>query len=280
MSTPPARPDVRRNPAPSLLTSLLADHLDPGYAAAARTGHHPHPARWTVLGAVLVGLALGGAAVRASEQAPLADQVRAGLLAEVRTAQDTGAQLAQQQMLLAQDVEQARVQALDGDALGRSALRELEQLNTLAAASAVSGPGVTVTVTDTAVLDAEDTGEVAVQRGTVLDRDLQAVVNSLWATGAEAMSVGGVRLAPGTTIRQAGGAMLVDDQPVSSPYVVAAIGDPDGLQTGFLVSDAYLRLATVAREYGIGFTIDTGERLDLPAASTAELRLAVPQGQP
>ncbi len=30
----------------------------------------------------------------------------------------------------------------------------------------------------------------------ILDRDLQLVVNSLWACGAEAISVGGVRVGP------------------------------------------------------------------------------------
>ncbi len=52
----------------------------------------------------------------------------------------------------------------------------------------------------------------------VLDRDLQTVVNALWAGGgAEAIAVGGVRIGPTVTIRQAGGAMLVDNQPVFSP---------------------------------------------------------------
>ena len=60
-------------------------------------------------------------------------------------------------------------------------------------------------------------------RQVILDRDLQLVVNSLWASGAEAISVGGVRIGPNVTIRQAGGGILVDNQPISSPYV-----DPRG----------------------------------------------------
>lgn len=280
MSAAPARPaDVRRNPAPSLLTSLLADHLDPGYAAVARAGgRRGQQQRWTVLGAALVGLVLGVAAVTASDRAPVADQVRDGLLAEVRAAEDTGAQLVRERAALSDEAEQARVEALDGDTQGQGALRELEQLAVLAGVTAVSGPGVQVTVTDTTFDDDPSSAAEAGASGTVLDRDLQSVVNALWAAGGEAVSVGGVRFAPGTTIRQAGGAMLVDDQPISSPYVVSAIGDPDRLQTGFVVSDAYLRLSAVAQVYGIGFTVSASARLDLPAATAGEIRLAVPEG--
>jgi len=268
----PALP--RRNPTPSLLTALLTDHLDPGYAAAARSPGSPRRrAPWTAAGALAVGLVFGLAVVQAG--APGTDAVRSGLVADVQAARRSTDELAARRAELTVTADGVRSTALAGNAQGQAALAELRRLQALAAATAVTGPGLQVTVTDTVATIRSGAGS---QRGTVLDRDLQLVVNDLWAAGAEAIAVGGVRLNPTSTVRQAGGAMLVDNQPISSPYLVAAVGNSAGLQTQFVVSDAYLRMAAVAQVYGVGFTLQPSDRLSLPAAATAELRVAVAKG--
>ena len=86
----------------------------------------------------------------------------------------------------------------------------------------------------------------------ILDRDLQLVVNSLWVSGAEAISVGGVRIGPNVTIRQAGGGILVDNQPISSPYVILAIGPPHAMQEVFDRSPGLQRLRLLETSYGVG----------------------------
>ena len=269
---------VRRNPVPSLLSSLLSDHLDPGYAAAAELPAPRRHARvWTVAGALSVGLVLGVAAVLASESAPSAQQVRSGLVSDVQAAQRTNDDLVTQRRGLTTSADAVRAGALAGDAKGRVALQQLRTLQTAAGATAVTGPGLVVTVTDTSTRTSRS-GTPGVQRGTVLDRDLQLVVNDLWAAGAEAVAVGGVRLAPTSKIRQARGAMLVDDQPVPSPFVVMAVGPARRMQTSFVVSGAYLRLSAVSQVYGIGFTVEPADSLDLSAAATPDVNLAVPEG--
>ena len=89
-------------------------------------------------------------------------------------------------------------------------------------------------------------------RQVILDRDLQLVVNSLWVSGAEAISVGGVRIGPNVTIRQAGGGILVDNQPISSPYVILAVGPPHGMQDVFDRSPGLQRLRLLEASYGVG----------------------------
>lgn len=264
----------RRNPTPSLLTALLTDHLDPGYAAAARAPvSQRRRAPWTAAGALAVGLVFGLAVVQAG--APGTDAVRSGLVADVQAARRSTDELAARRAELTVTADGVRSTALAGNAQGQAALAELRRLQALAAATAVTGPGLQVTVTDTVATTRSGAGS---QRGTVLDRDLQLVVNDLWAAGAEAIAVGGVRLNPTSTVRQAGGAMLVDNQPISSPYLVAAVGNSARLQTQFVVSDAYLRMAAVAQVYGVGFTLQASDRLSLPAAATADLRVAVAKG--
>lgn len=262
-----------RFPVPSLLAALQTNHLDPGYAAAAHRSPSPGSRRtWLAVGAVLVGLVLGVGAAEATSGAPDADVVRTGLAADVLAARGTQQDLARREAELSVQAEAARRSALAGNAEGRVALEQLSVLTTAAGATAVVGPGLEVTLDD-----AEADGG-AQSRGSVLDRDLQQVVNALWASGAEAVAVGGVRLDPRSTIRQAGGAMLVNNQPVPAPYTIAAIGRPNALQTGFVVSDAYRAMSSVARSYGTRFDVRAADTLQLPAATPAEPRFAVQDG--
>ncbi|RDI17996.1 uncharacterized protein YlxW (UPF0749 family) [Rhodococcus sp. AG1013] len=281
---------VRRNPVPSLLKSLMNDHLDPGYAGAVedREQGHSRPTRiaagaWISLGAVLVGLVFGISYAQATSSASDVDQTRTEMLTKVRDAEDRGRGLATGRDELTVRVDDLRASVLAGDAEGAQVLDQLRTLESAAAAEPVHGPGLVVTLTDPAARpDLSDSSQRvpgSPQAG-VLDRDLQAVVNALWASGAEAVAVGDVRVGPAVTIRQAGGAMLVDNQPVPSPYGVSAIGPPRKLQTGFVVSDAYLRMSTVQQLYGVGFSIAESDDLQLPAAAGREVRFAQETGAP
>ncbi|AWK72405.1 hypothetical protein CBI38_13275 [Rhodococcus oxybenzonivorans] len=274
---------VRRNPVPSLLRSLMNDHLDPGYEGAAEDREHGHARQtrwgnrvWISLGALLIGLVLAVAYRQATERLPGTEQVRAELLGKVHDAEARVGSLEDTRDGLSVRTDDARAAALAGDARGAAVLAELRALEGDAAVEAVRGPGLTVTLTDPAARpNLSDSSQRSVGgKAVVLDRDLQSVVNSLWASGAEAVAVGDVRIGPTVTIRQAGGAMLVDNQPVFSPYVVSAIGPQRPMQTGFVVSDAYLRMSSIAQLYGIGFSVAEADELDLPAAPAREVRSA------
>jgi uncharacterized protein YlxW (UPF0749 family) len=117
--------------------------------------------------------------------------------------------------------------------------------------------------------------EVA-EPGIVQDGDLQLVVNALWASGAEAISINGQRIGATTAIRQAGQAILVDLRPVAAPYVVSAIGDPQELRNGFLRSPEASLLVKLTTDYGVVFTYARADDLHLPAGTAAELRSARP----
>ncbi|QCQ93839.1 DUF881 domain-containing protein [Rhodococcus sp. SGAir0479] len=268
----------------------MNDHLDPGYAGAAedRELGHAKPTRigagaWIAVGAALVGIVFGTAYAQASSSATDVDRTRTEMLAKVRSAEDQGRTLAAGRDELAARVEDLRARVLAGDAEGAEVLGRLRELEAAAAVEPVHGPGLVVTLTDPAARpDLSDSSQRvggSPQAG-VLDRDLQSVVNAMWASGAEAVAVGDVRVGPDVTIRQAGGAMLVDNQPVPSPYRVSAIGSQAKLQTAFVVSDAYLRMAAVRDLYGVGFTIADSGDLQLPAATGRETRFAQETGAP
>jgi len=96
----------------------------------------------------------------------------------------------------------------------------------LTSVTAVTGPGLTVTLQD-----ARDTAlDGRSNTGMVRDQDIRLVLNSLWGSGAEAISVNGHRIGPGTFVRTAGSTILVNVTAVQSPYRIEAIGDADALR--------------------------------------------------
>jgi uncharacterized protein YlxW (UPF0749 family) len=290
-------PDAGRNahqagaptliPVPSLLRSLLSDHLDPGYAAAAerRAAHEPvGRARnwgWQILAGLLVTAVFAAAAAQAQSVAPATQETRNVLADGVRSAEQTTNDGTARRDALAAQVESERRSRLAGDERGRRLLADLDAVEFAAAATAVHGPGLTVTVTEpTAARDLSDVSKqrVAGSPQVILDRDLQLVVNSLWVSGAEAIAVGGVRIGPNVTVRQAGGGLLVDNQPISNPYVVMAIGPPHGMQDVFDQSPGLQRLRILEASYGVVVNVSETDDLTVPAGSVREVNFATQFG--
>jgi uncharacterized protein YlxW (UPF0749 family) len=148
-----------------------------------------------------------------------------------------------------------------------------------AAAVPVTGPGLLVTLANAEeAADDDPVGGNTEEdpRGKVRDGDLQLVVNALWAAGAEAISINDQRLGATTAIRFAGEAVLVDFRPVTNPYEIRAIGDPDTLSAGFLASPEVGALALISETFDLRFDFAQEDELTLPAASTLELRSATP----
>jgi uncharacterized protein YlxW (UPF0749 family) len=273
---------VRKLPVPSLLRTLLSEHLDPGYAAAAatRAAKDAKPVRqwlWQAVAALLVASVFAAATAQARSLAPGVSTAREVLAESVTAAEHTTDDLTQRRDTVSAQVDDlARVQLRD-DAEGSQLLDRLDALSLAAASTAVIGPGLDVTITDPGV--SRDLSDVSKQRvagsqQVILDRDLQLVVNSLWASGAEAVAVGGIRIGPNVTIRQAGGAILVDNHPISSPYTILAIGPPNSMRDDFEHSSGLLRLRLLETSYGVGATVSTRDGLTVPAGAVREVKFA------
>jgi uncharacterized protein YlxW (UPF0749 family) len=286
-------PDAGRNahlagapkliPVPSLLRSLLSDHLDPGYAAAAERRSSTTPRSrasnwtWQILAGLLVTTVFAAAAAQAQSVAPATRESRQVLAAGARNAQRATDDGTARRDALAGQVESERRSRLEGDVRGRQLLANLDVAEFAAAATAVHGPGLTVTVTEPSA--ARDLSDVSKQRvagspQVILDRDLQLVVNSLWVSGAEAVAVGGVRIGPNVTIRQAGGGLLVDNQPISNPYVVLAVGPPHGMHDAFDESPALQRLRILEASYGVVVNVSEADDMSLPAGPVRDVNFA------
>ncbi|CDO88772.1 hypothetical protein AWC29_25355 [Mycobacterium triplex] len=274
-------------PVPSLLRALLSEHLDPGYAAAAQrraaevtpqgTKTRIFAWLWQALAAMLVATVFAAAVAQARSVEPGVRTAQQLLARSVRSTEDADAKLAQQRSMLASKVDDVQRIALADDAEGQRLLSRLDSLGLAAASTPIIGPGLTVKVTDPgASPNLSDVSKQRVNgsRQIILDRDLQLVVNSLWASGAEAISVGGVRIGPNVTIRQAGGAILVDNNPTGSPYTILAVGPPNGMRDVFENSPGLQRLRLLEVSYGVGIAVNVSDGLSLPAGSVREVKFA------
>jgi uncharacterized protein YlxW (UPF0749 family) len=291
-------PDAGRNthqagaptliPVPSLLRSLLSDHLDPGYAAAAArrqegsTRGRASEWGWRVVAGVAVAAVFACAAAQARSVAPATRETQHVLVDSVSAAETGADDVTVRRDALAGEVEAERRSRLEGDELGRNLLADLDAAQSVASDTPVHGPGLTVVITEPkSVPDLSDVSkQLEGRRQVILDRDLQLVVNSLWASGAEAISVGGVRMGPNMTIRQAGGGILVDNRPITSPFTILAVGPPHGMRETFDGSPGLQRIRLLEESYAVGVTVTENSDLEVPGGSARQLNFAKQIGRP
>lgn len=285
----PVRPDARPNGAGAegrrdasmvLLTSLGANSLDAGYARAAarrREGQPPAPYGRMVLavGLLAIGLLLATAAAQVRARAPSSAQARSALAAEIEDRTAANERLETTLSAQRSAVSRERRAGLRRSAQGSLLARSLARLEAVTGAGSVGGPGMVVRLSEPERVDGGtevDPRSTSAAEGRVSDRDLQTVVNEVWAAGAEAVAVNEQRLTAVSAIRSAGEAVLVDFRPLRPPYEVRAIGPP-AMRTRFAAGfgGSYLQ---VLRDYGIDFVLEDRDRVVLPASAGLSLRYA------
>lgn len=142
----------------------------------------------------------------------------------------------------------------------------------------VTGPGIVITLRNPSLLE-ESSGSTSGTDSTlsgmrdVADTDIQLFVDRLWATGAEAISVNGQRLGPETSIRAAGGKILIGVVAIQSPYTIEAIGNADAMRVG-VDSDHNPQLYDSFDKLGIAVSVSQKDKLDLSANAVATLEYA------
>lgn len=271
----------------SLLTNVMDHSLDDGYAeAAARKeatgeGGLPKTLRAKLglaAGLVLAALVVTVGAAQARVAAPVVAKEREELIDRIDRETEAADELEDSVDQLRDDVS-ARQRAALRDSGGSD---RAELVGILSGATEVTGPGVKLVVDDAKEATSGGDGDPREtsgfsDTGRVRDRDMQRVVNGLWASGAEAVSINGQRLTALSAIRAAGDAILVDNKPLVPPYTVLAVGDGKRLSTRFQDSADGLYLHALQENYGIRTAISVEDDLRLPAAPSVIVRTAQPR---
>ncbi|MFF4836432.1 DUF881 domain-containing protein [Streptomyces sp. NPDC001315] len=270
----------------SLLTNVMDHSLDDGYAeAAARKkseGGFGMPRTLSAklglaAGLVLAALVVTVGAAQARVAAPVVAKERQELIDRIDRETEKADKLEGTVDSLRDDVSARQREALNQSGGGDQA----ELVGILSGAAEVHGPGVKLVVNDAKEAttggdgDPRETSGFS-DTGRVRDRDMQRVVNGLWESGAEAISINGQRLTALSAIRAAGDAILVDNKPLVPPYTVLAVGDGKRLSTRFQNSADGLYLNALQENYGIRTSISTEDALRLPAAPSVIVRTAQP----
>ncbi|MEH1012560.1 DUF881 domain-containing protein [Micromonospora sp. CPCC 206060] len=145
--------------------------------------------------------------------------------------------------------------------------------------TALTGTGVTVELDDApqrgdgSLPDGASADDLVVHQG-----DVQAVVNALWAGGAEAMSIMNVRVLTTSAVRCVGNTLLLHGRVYSPPFKIVAIGDPAALQRALADSEGVRLFKEVVDHYQLGYR-ETVSTVTVPAfeGSTALRSAQVPE---
>ncbi|MCX2967991.1 MULTISPECIES: DUF881 domain-containing protein [Streptomyces] len=161
----------------------------------------------------------------------------------------------------------------------RERLRRVERA---AEAEEVSGAGLTVTLTDAppdATARIPGWPEPEPDYLVIHQQDLQAVVNALWAGGAQGIQIMDQRLISTSAVRCVGNTLILQGRLYSPPYEVTAVGEPDALRRALDEAPALQTYQSYVEAYGLGWDVEEHEETTLPGYSgTLDLQYAEPLG--
>jgi uncharacterized protein YlxW (UPF0749 family) len=112
--------------------------------------------------------------------------------------------------------------------------QRLQDQRILAGSTPVMGPGVSVTLMDGVPADA------AVTDYLTHDWEVRSVINELFTSGAEAISINGYRVVATSGVFCSGPVVRVNDHRITAPFQIQAIGDPQTLKSALTMPGGIL----------------------------------------
>jgi uncharacterized protein YlxW (UPF0749 family) len=190
----------------------------------------------------------GGAEIRRSDAPRLVDLVR--------EARSSVSRLSAERNELAGRIDAAHGRSTDV-ALA-AMLRRAAELGADAGMNPVRGPGLVVTLND-AQRDANGRfpRDASPDDLVVHQQDIQAVLNALWSTGAEAIQMQDQRIIATSVPRCVGNTLLLNGRTYSPPYTITAIGNAPAMQAALAAAP----LVTLYKQYVIRFGLGYREEV-------------------
>ena len=127
----------------------------------------------------------------------------------------------------------------------------------------VTGPGIRVTLDDAPsgrpIPEGFGPNDVIVHQ-----QDLQAVVNALWANGAESMMLMDQRVISTSAVRCVGTTLHLQGRIYSPPYVITAIGDTDDMLDGLDESPQVGLYRDFACAVDLNYRVEEAGEIEMP----------------
>lgn len=132
--------------------------------------------------------------------------------------------------------------------------------------SAVSGPGMVVTLDD-APRRPDGSLPVGARPDDLVihQSDVQAVVNAMWAAGATGVSVMDQRLIATSAVRCVGNTLLLQGRTYSPPFVISAVVDSAAVRQQLSASPQIAVFRQVVDAFGLTYEVRDRPSVDLPA---------------
>jgi uncharacterized protein YlxW (UPF0749 family) len=226
------------------------------------------PSLWTVLVPV-VALA-AGLLFATSSRTALGTDLRAGESSQLSgLIEQRDAAVARQQEQLA--LLQQQVQALTDQAASRNgevaaALAAGQQGVASAGATALVGPGISVTLDDAPPQAGGGLPSGATADDLVIHQsDVQGVVNALWAAGADGVAIMGQRLIGTSAVICVGNTLLLQGRKYSPPFIVTAVGSAPQMRQQLAASYEVQLLKRAVDDYGLTYQVADQRQVSLPA---------------
>ena len=255
----------------ALLREVMDPPLDPGYSSWAESREDSGLPRstgsktWLLL---VTALALGFLLSVAAQTLRTPDLEDGTAESELRQRVEA-ADLLGDERAAQIDVLRAEVATLqDSDLASQQDPAAARAASIKAGAAALVGTGVLVTLNDPPLSADAQEGE------RVLSRDLQIIVNGLWANGAEAISINDQRLTSMSTIRFAGKAIVVDNKGLARPYEISVIGPQEQLLAELSSGDTGVYLNDLRSDFRIVVDVAADDEITVPAATRLSTRVA------
>lgn len=207
-----------------------------------------------------------------NENDALVNESSANLAMIIKSANDNKESLQDELALLQQQLAESEELIASGNSLSSSIRNRIANLQTVTGGKQVTGPGVTVTIT----------GE-----SNIMYYDLIDLVNELFASGAEAVSINDTRFTmhtvisekavvsqSGNTYQQEKYVPLINGKELLYPIVIKAIGDPSTLETGLTYPGGIIE--SLNSLYMVYPVIRKTENLVIPAAEDYLYHYAAP----
>ncbi len=157
-------------------------------------------------------------------------------------------------------LEQERQEATKNNSELEQAQQKITEGNKITGMTEVTGPGVTITLTDGKGIA---TSTLNPSQLIVHDLDVLSVVNELINAGAEAISINDQRWVLTTAISCRGNTIDINEQRIGAPFVIKAIGLPEYL-SGLERVGGYLEYM---KQDGVSVKLEKSNNITIPKYS-------------
>jgi uncharacterized protein YlxW (UPF0749 family) len=238
-------------------------------ASALRLRRRRRPG-WSV-GVPLIGLAAGflfTVSAKTANGTVLREDRRVELAQLIDTKQTSVDRLAARAKELSGEVDAATGQlATTDNPIGQEVARAALYARA-AGMTELHGAGVTVRLNDAPLpASGAEIHDAKLDNYLIHQQDVQAVVNALWAGGAEAITIMGVRVISTSAVRCVGNTLLLHGKRYSPEFVIRAIGDPARLRAALDASPSVAEFRDAVRNYGLGYSLTVEAEIVAPAYS-------------